>query len=215
MIAGYGAKNALSKDIHYDQTRSFLELFLKDLKSSGQSKFWLETCNVHAMACAIDAVGGRWHHLLPVGGDGKPLFTQAAAMFIGLYSAWGQSAAPFVRDGVAENEVIANVAWIAEQLADVKATVITAVSGLELVEKMDASLKRGSANVLSYLTDYGSGHYITQVMRNKTEGSFTVMDPWPGNVHCKNGGVLEIYKDSFFSTRCDPARLRFIEVHAL
>ena len=214
-MSGYGAVNAQAGFIHYDQTKCFLDVFLHDLKSSGQTKFWLETCNMHALASAVDAVGADWKLKLPVGADGKPLFTQAGMMFLALYSGWGQSNAPVVKDGMCENEIMQNVAWIAEQLAYIKATIVTAVSGLDLIAKMDASLKRGSANVFSYLTDYKTGHYINQVWRDPDAGMFTSMDSWPGNMHCVRGGDHEVYKDAFFATRCDPDRLRFIEIHKL
>lgn len=213
-MQGYGAVNAFSPNVnvHYDQTKSPLEIFLKDMKAQGESKFWLETCNMHALASAIDAVGGEWKYPLPIGPDGLPLYSHAIQMFLMLYSQWGQTRAPVVQDGVAENEIAANIAWIATMAARVKATFTTASTGVELISKMDASLKRGSANLVSYLTDYKTGHYINQIWRTPENGTFTCMDSWPGNVHCTKGGDHELYPDSFFIQRCNPDRLRFIEI---
>ena len=200
-MQGYGAVNAFTPQVRLDQTKSPLEIFLKDMKAQGQTKFWLETCNTHALASAIEAVGAKWELDLPLGPDGLPLYSRAMQIFLLLYSAWGQHRAPLVQDGVAENEIALNLRWIAEIVADVKATIITGASAHELVAKMDKSLQLGSANVLSYLTDYKSGHYINQVWRAPENGTFTCMDSWPGNMHCTKGGDHEIYSDSFFS-RC-------------
>lgn len=210
-MIGYGPVNG-RKDIRYDQTQCFLDKFLRDLKLSGQTKFWLETCNVHALASAVEAVGGQWRFQLPLGPDGEPIVTQAGLMLLGLYSAYGQAHAPVVSDTLCENEVAVNLAWVAEQFAGVKATIITAKTGAELVRLMDESLARGSANVLSYLTDYKSGHYIAQVWRHPEQHVFECMDSWADNVHCKTRGDHEMYGDGFFAKRCDTGRLRFIEI---
>lgn len=213
-MQGYGAVNAFTPQVRLDQTKSPLEIFLKDMKAQGQTKFWLETCNAHALASAIEAVGAKWKFDLPLGPDGAPLYSRAMQIFLLLYSAWGQHRAPLVQDGVAENEIALNLRWIAEIVADVKATIITGASAYELVAKMDKSLQLGSANVLSYLTDYKSGHYINQVWRTPENGTFTCMDSWPGNMHCTKGGDHEIYLDAFFA-RCQPDRLRYIEIRRL
>jgi hypothetical protein len=207
---GFGAVNGLSDDIFYNQTRCFVDVFLKDLKDSGQTNFWLETCNVHALACAIEAVGGGFRHRLLTGPDGKPIMSQAGLMFVYLYSRYGQVNAPVVATGIAENEIVKNLPWVAEECAYVKATLHEFADVGSMILAMIESLKRGSANVLSYLTDYGTTHYHAQTYR-AMPGVFIAYDSWPGNVHCRNGGIREEYTDNFYRERC-ANRLRFIEI---
>jgi hypothetical protein len=212
MIETYGARFGLSDGIRYDQTKCFIDVFLKDLKVNNEIKFWLETCNVHAVACACEAVASSaFKYTPPSGPDGRPLMSQAGLMFLYLYSRYGQVNAPCVSEGVAENEIKKNLCWVAEQCADVTATLHEFKTTQAMVEGMDASLRRGSANVLSYLTDYGSGHFHAQTAR-RVNGAFIAYDSWAANQHCKNGGVREEYDASFYIQRCIGARMNFIEI---
>lgn len=211
-MQGYGAVNAFG-NIRYDQTKCFEDVFLADLKASGQTKFWLETCNVHAAASAIEAVGGKFKYDLPPAPDKSPIYSQAGLIFLLLYSRYGQANNRSVAAGLCENEDRTSLAWAIPQIADVTATIITAKNSYDLIVQMDASLKRGSANMLSYLTDYGTGHFINQVWRDPIAKTFTSMDSWSGNVHCKRGGDHEVYGDNFFAARCTGNRLQFIEIH--
>jgi len=212
MQISYGTINADSDSIHYDQTNNIFERFLKDLKDSGQTKFYLETCNMNAAGCAVEAVGGKWKYTLPLDPKGKSLFGQDDLMAFYLYSTYGQSNAPSVKDGVCENEVKSNIAWVIGECALVRAELVVALNAESMVQKMDDALLLGKAVVLSYLTDYGSGHFITLVKRDKRRGVFIAHDPWPLNKACVKGGIREEYPDSFFTSRCYPDRLSFIAV---
>lgn len=208
---GYGAVNGLLRTIRYDQTKCFVDVFLKDLKDSKQLGFWLETCNVHAIACAVEAVGATFRYELPLAPDGAPVMSQAGLMFTYLYSRYGQANAPVVSDGVAENEVFQNLAWIAEQCANVTAIAREFKSPALMVDAMKASLRNGCALALSYKTDYGSGHYHAVTWVNAA-GNFLAYDSWAANKHCKNNGIQEEYPVDFYVSRCNPDRLRFIEI---
>lgn len=211
MKPSFGAVSGLLDDIWYNQEKCFLEVFLRDMKVSGQIKFWLETCNVHALACAVEAVGAGFRHRLPVGKDNRTVMSQAGFMFTYLYSRYGQANAPVVKEGQAENEIMKNLAWVVEECAYVKATVHEFKNVEDMIVEMIASLRRKSSNVLSYLTDYGSGHYHTQT-RKIEGGPFIVYDSWAGNRHCTNGGIREEYDENFYRRRNSPDRLRFIEI---
>ena len=212
MQISYGTINADSDSIHYDQTNNIFERFLKDLKDSGQTKFYLETCNMNAAGCAVEAVGGKWKYTLPLDPKGKSLFGQDDLMAFYLYSTYGQSNAPSVKDGVCENEVKSNIAWVIGECALVRAELVVALNAESMVQKMDDALLLGKAIVLSYFTDYNSGHFITLVKRDSVLHTFTAHDPWPSNNLCRNGGVREVYPDSFFITRCTGDRLKFVTV---
>jgi len=212
MQTSYGTVNADSDSIHYDQTNNIFERFLHDLKTSGQTKFFLETCNMNAAGCAAEAVGGKWKYVLPLGPDGKELFGQDDLMAFYLYSTYGQKRAPIVVDGLCENEVKENIAWVLQECSNVRTEIVTALNGSDMIQKMDDALLLGKAIVLSYFTDYNSGHFITLVKRDSVLHTFTAHDPWPSNNLCRNGGVREVYPDSFFITRCTGDRLKFVTV---
>jgi hypothetical protein len=212
MADSIGAIHADLLSIRYDQTTKIIERFLADLKASGQTKFWLESCNVCAVGCSVEAVDGRWKYPIPAGPDGRPLFSQADLMAFYLYSTYGQKFAPVVKEGVCENEVKENLAWVASQCATVKADVVYCSSPDDLIAKIDKCLTLGGAVALSYLTDYGSGHFVSIVKKRLTDKKYIVNDSWYANTHCKKNGVQEEYDEEFFMTRCKD-RLSFVRVY--
>jgi|GEM_PF-2736201 len=207
----YGTVKALNTAIRYDQEKRIIERFLKDLKDSGQTKFYLESCNTNALCCGIEAVDGKFLYELPTKG-GKQLYGQADFAFFYLYSTYAQHVAPVVKDGIAENEIMENLTWLVPEISDCKAIQRNPRNTKELILMMDFALEKKRAIVLSYLTDYGSGHYITVVHRNLAKKTFYSYDSWEKNKHCRFGGVLEEYQDEFFTNRCKE-RLRFIEIY--
>jgi hypothetical protein len=194
--------------IWYDQTKCFIDVFLRDLHMAGKLSYWLETCNVQAAAMAVEAVDAPFKYVLPIGPDNRPIVNQAGLMFAMLYNRYGQANAPYVSDSYAENEDARNVAWVLEQCAYVKAAYKTFKDAQQTVDAVMYALKQGSSIVLSYLTDYGSGHYIA-LTDVDDDGSIIAFDSWAYNKHCSNGGKLERYPQAFFAER---ARPRFIEV---
>ena len=194
----YGALRAEDTGIRYDQTNNVIERFLLDLKIAGLSSFWLESCNIEASACAVGAVDGVWKAMLPTF-EGKPIVGYGDLIFAFAYSDYGQKYAPVSKEGVNENEFPVNLAFYLRKLANVQAD----VRG-KSIDGMKADLKNGCALVLSYLTDYDSGHFITVVQYDEDKKVFRCYDSWKGNKHCKNGGVLEEYPDSFFAERARP-----------
>ena len=194
----YGATRAEDTRIRYDQTNNVIERFLLDLKIAGLSSFWLESCNVEASACAVEAVDGVWRVQLPTF-DGKPIIGYGDLMFAFAYSDYGQKYSPVSKEGANENEFPVNLAFYLNKLANVRAD----VRG-KSIDGMKSDLKAGCALVLSYLTDYNTGHFITVVQYDETKGVFRCYDSWKANKHCKNGGILEEYPDSFFAERARP-----------
>lgn len=185
--------------IWYDQTKCCVDVFLRDLKGAGKLGFWLETCNVHAAAMAVEAVGAQFKYQIPTGPDGRPLLSQAGLMFCVLYGRYGQANAPHVVEGAAENEDARNIAWVLERCANVRATYVETTTPVE--DAVDA-LGCGSSVVLSYLTAYGSGHYVA--LTDMDGDKVVVFDSWAGNKHCSHGGVAERYEQSFFESRARP-----------
>jgi hypothetical protein len=206
----YGAKYADSPSIRYDQTTKIIERFLADLKAAGNAKFWLESCNVCACSCGVEAVGGEWKARPPVI-DGKEILSQADIMFDFCYSTYGRSVLPKVEDGVNENEVSDNLAEAINRCSTAKAKAVyfKEGDGQAVVNAMIEALKRGSAIAISYLTDYKTGHYIAVVKYDEKAKTFMAYDSWSANVHCKNNGSKEWYTEKFF---VDRARPRFIEI---
>lgn len=196
----YGVKNAEDKRIRYDQTNNIVERFLLDLKGQGETKFYLESCNVEASACSVEGVGAKWKLPLPKHG-GTEIYGYGDLLFFFLYSTYGQRFAPVVGSHN-ENEVIRNLAFALNELAFVSARVIPFT-----VEDMHDALKHGEAIVISYLTDYGTGHFITVVQFDTDKKVFRCYDPWAGNLHCKKGGVLEEYDEKFFQKRARPVMM--------
>jgi len=203
----YGASNWSVVSIRYLQTTKIVERFLADLKKSRQADFWLESCNVCSAACAVEAVGADWKATLPMI-DGSFVITQADLMFDWIYS---DGSGMYEVDGVCENEVPENLRVAIEHLSNAHAALKTYEEPGVAMEDMKASLRKGKACVLSYRTDYGSGHYICAVAYDTEKHIFLCYDSWPQNKHCKRNGILEEYGDEFFSGRMRP---RYIEVGA-
>lgn len=204
----YGAKNAEDTRIRFDQTNNIIEHVLADLKAAGEIKFWLESCNVEASACAVEAIGAKWKHEIPKTSDGSAMFGQGDLLFFLLFSSFGQRRAPIIRKGVMENEISANLSWAIKENSNAKSNLVTSGPS-RICEDLRASLRRGAACVISYLTDYRSGHYITVVQYDEEKKVFRCYDSWSDNKHCARGGILEEYDDEFFKVR---ARETFIEV---
>ena len=106
----YGAKYADKPGIRYDQTTKIIERVFSDLKTAKELNFWLESCNVCACACGVEAAGGEWKAKLPII-DGKEIISQADLLFDFCYSAYGKSILPDVKDGIMENELATNLAF--------------------------------------------------------------------------------------------------------
>jgi hypothetical protein len=208
----FGAKYADNDGIRYNQTTKIIERILDDMKKSGEIKYWLESCNVCACGCGVEAVGGEWKIKLPVFA-GKELFSQADMMMFFLYSTEGRARMPKLVDGVKENEVADNLVYAINEISTAKATLHEYKEGEigAMRDDMIEALRRGSAIALSYLTDYNSGHYIAIVKYDEKARTFMAYDSWAANVHCKNNGVKEWYPEAFIITR---ARPRFIEISA-
>jgi len=202
-----GAKYWNKTSIRYEQTTKIIELFLQDLKASNQSTFWLQSCNVCSSCCSIEAVGGQFKVKIPTLGTNK-FMSQADVMFCLIYSKFGRGILPVKPAiGIVESEIMENLSFIIKTFSTAKTTNKYFKTNLELVESMKKDLNNGSAITLSYLTDYGSGHYISVV--NWDGSKFYAYDSWANNVHCQKGGVLEEYSPEFFIKR---ARPRYIEV---
>lgn len=204
----YGAKNADNPAIRYDQTTKIIERFLADTKASKQSTFWLESCNVCACCCGIEAAGGEWKAKLPVIA-GKEVISQADLMFDFLYSTDGRARLPKLVDGVMENELPENLVFAINECSTAKAKLHTFTNQVDLVSDMKSVLRSGSAIALSYLTDYNTGHFISIVQYDEDKKVFIGYDSWKDNMHCKNGGVKEEYLETFIIFRSRP---RFIEI---
>ena len=199
----YGAKNWNKKSIRYDQANNIIEQFLHDQKKLGNCNFKYESCNVEATACAIEAVGAAWEIDCPVFmgyGDLMFDFLNSPRIFKDL---------PFQSKKYPQNEIIDNLAYAAEIFSSGGAKVHHYATAEHIHYYMKEFLMLGSAIVLSYRTDYGTGHYITVVAYDEDKRHFICYDPWKNNVHCKNRGILEEYPDSFFIERSRP---RLMEV---
>lgn len=192
----YRTARALDTSVRYDQTNNTIERFLKDLKTSGQTKFWLESCNVESTACAVEAVACLFKLPLPIV-SGHVICGYGDLIFSFLYSNYGQAHAPHVKDGLAENEIIENLAFAVKEMTNAKATV-------HYNKDIKSALLRKSAVVLCYQTDYDSGHYITVVGYDSDRDTYLCYDSWADNKHCRKRGVLEEYSSTFFSTRMRP-----------
>jgi len=202
----YGAKNWNDPGIRYDQENNILESFLKRSRATGNCDFSLESCNVEASCCAVEAVGSNFLFKIP------PWMGQGDFMFDFLNSPKNLD---MLLDGGGQtppNEIIENLARAITKLSDAKAIVMHCNEWLneQIENHFLKSLEAGHAIVLSYLTDYGSGHYITIVGYDANTGEFIVYDPWKGNKHCSRNGNQERYKINFFTARMRP---RFMEVY--
>lgn len=198
-----GAVNWHDRSIRYDQENNIIETYLTKLKNNGQSTFRLESCGVEATACAIEAVGGTWKvHKESWEGYGDRMFDY-------LNSSKNAKKIPIDDLNIPNNEFIENLAHVGRLFSDCTINVEHYDTPMGIDFSMRSMLKTGSAIVLSYQTDYGSGHYITVVAWDQIKNIFYAYDPWAGNKHCRNGGSLEEYPIQFFTRRSRP---RLMEV---
>lgn len=199
---GYGARNWADTSIRYDQKNNILERYLHDMKEAGDADLWLVSCNVEASACAVEAVGADW--TTPI----SPDLGYGDAFMNHLLSPKNEKKIPR-SSGAFPNEWIENLAYVIPKFSNAETKVRYVENMKTYVAKMQYALRLNAALVLSYKTDYGSGHYITVVRYDEQTDKFLCYDSWDKNKHCKNGGVLEEYSPSFFTER---ARPRFMEV---
>jgi hypothetical protein len=201
-----GTYNWNNQNIRYDQKIRIIEKFLADLKTSKKLDFWLESCNVCACACAVEAVGASWKSNLPsINGDF--ILSQADLLFDYIYSA---SYGKWRDDGICENEVPEHLAAAIGAMSTAHAELHTFTTAAEAAAEMKGAVQKGHAAVFSYLTDYGSGHYIVAVAFDDETNEFICYDSWADNRHCRNAGVKERYSVNFMAER---ARTRFIDVY--
>ena len=194
------AKNWDDTSIWYNQETKIVERYNLDLKLDGDLKTWLESCNVCSCGCGVEAVGGlsAWKYEMQKI-DNKKVLSQADFMFSYIYS---DAAGIWKADGVCENETKPALTKAINALSFLKAECFKKEKKQEVVEAIKESLiKENAAFSISYSTDYnGAGHYITLV--NYINGHFIAYDSWPHNTnHCKKGGILEEYEDSFLIER--------------
>lgn len=193
--------------IRYDQTHRIIEKFLSDLKISKKINFWLESCNVCACACAVESVKAHWKCRLP-SICGQNIMTQADLLFDYIYSI---ASGIWRDDGICENEVPQYLAKSVSIMSTAHASVSSFDTVSDAVFSMRKSIIAGHACVLSYRTDYGTGHYITAVAYDDSSDETICYDSWSDNVHCSSKGVKERYSTQFFLDRMRP---RFIEISA-
>ena len=195
-----------NENIRYEQTNRIIEKFLYDLRVQKQVNFHLETCNVNALACAIEAVNNKFYVKLPQI-EGKNIMSQADLIFFYIYQF--DKEMPEHGYGKCENEYLENLRYAAEKLAHVNAKTIYTDTQAELITIAKAAISnQNCAIVTSYADDKTTGHYITIVDMNK-EG-FLYYDPWGKNPRNKNGGNLELFTFNEFKkcnkkARPDPA----------
>ena len=201
-------KNWNKTSIRYDQENNFIENFLKKTKALRQSTFKLESCNVEDAACGVEAVDALWTVPLPEI-DGIKYMGYGDMFFAFLNSSKICDLLPLNSSDYPQNEIIDNLAYAIKKFSNADAKTHYYGNSLMIDYNIKLYLKHGSAVVLSYLTDYGTGHYITIVGWDDTREVFLCYDPWSKNVHCKNGGILEEYSREFFIKR---ARPRLFEV---
>ena len=209
-MANVAAKNWNNPAIRYDQENNIIESFLKKIRAAGSIAFSLESCGVESIACAIEAVGARWTTPLPTV-DGRPIMGYGDLIFDYLNS-------PFVDpkhehlsrpETIPPNEIHENLAYSVGKVSTAKAKCHPPVENDLIFYYLKTFVQSGSACVISYLTDYGSGHYICIVAYDETTHELIGYDPWSKNKHCKNGGIMERYKADFINER---ARQKIIEV---
>lgn len=197
----YGTKNWDNESIRYDQGNNIIEQFLHDQKNLGDCTFQFESCNVEATACAVEAVGANWVIDCPY------FMGFGDLMFDFLNSPKTLSSLPFASKKYPQNEIMDNLAYAADIFSDGGAKVHYYDNSANIHIHIKEFLMKGSAVVLSYLTDYGTGHYITVVAFDDDKKQFICYDPWKGNKHCKNNGVKERYFETFFIERSRPRLL--------
>lgn len=198
-------KNGKDTSVRYDQTKRVIDKFLKDLRNRKEINWNLETCNMNAAACLVEATGNSFKATLPRV-DNRNLISQAD-LFVDI--CYTDPDIPVKSDTECENEFPENITYVINKLSTAKATLITFKNINDMTAAIKNVLNKGHGIELSYKTDYGGGHYIALV---GIEGDkIFAYDSWGANKHCKNNGVLEEYSISFFKERCKD-RLRFIEV---
>lgn len=193
-----------NENIRYEQTNRVVERFLSDLRAQKEVNFSLETCNMNALCCAIEAVNNKFYVKIPQI-EGKNIMSQADVFFNYIYV--NEEKMPIHDKGLCENEVIENLAYTAKKLAHVNAEVVYTKTQKELLEKAKDALKENAAIVLSYKDEKTSGHYITLVDFN--EKGFVYFDPWGKNPRNKNGGNKEIFEYLDFE-KCNKCRMLII-----
>lgn len=201
-------KNWDKTSIRYDQENNIIETFLKKMRALGDADFHLESCNVESAACAVEAVGADWTVPLPEI-NGIKYLGYGDLFFDFLNSPKIRNLLLFDSKIYPQNEMMENLAFAIKKFsaADAKKYIY---ENTEIIDyHIKQKLKRESAIVLSYSTDYNTGHYITVVKWDETKKVFICYDSWSKNMHCKNGGVLEEYSADFFIKRSRP---RLLEV---
>lgn len=194
-----------NNNIRYEQTNRIIEKFLYDLRLQKNINFHLETCNVNAVCAAIEAVNNNFYINIPKI-ENKSIMSQADLVFCYIYQ--NEDEMPIHSKGLCENEVIENLAYVAEKLAHVNANVVYTSTKDELLLKAQETLEtKNAAIVLSYQDEKTPGHYITIVDVN-TEG-FIYFDPWGKNPRNKNGGNFEVFKFDDFK-KCNKMRMMVI-----
>lgn len=206
----YFVKNWDKTSIRYDQENNIIETFLKKMRALGDADFSLESCNVESAACAVEAVGADWTVPLPAV-NGVSFLGYGDLIFDYLNSPKIKSRLPHDSSIYPQNEIMENLAFAIPKFSAAGAKVHEYDNALEIDYMIKYFLRSGSAVVLSYLTDYNSGHYITVVKWDDTKEVFICYDPWKNNQHCNNGGVLEEYSRDFFISRM-AERPRLLEV---
>lgn len=199
----YGIKKWKDTSIRYLQTTAIIERFLADLKAAKQLSFSLESCNVSSACCGVEGVGAEWRVRLPQL-NGRNVLSQKDIMFDYLYS---DLPGLYKADGICENEVPENLVMAVNALSTAHARLIKD----NCIENMKQSLKKGSACVLSYLTDYGGGHYICVVAYNEDTKEFIYYNSWPDDKMNRNGGIQERFSEADLAKRMRP---RYIEITA-
>ena len=199
----YGVKNWNDKSIRYDQANNIQEQFLKKQKALGNCNFKFESCNVEGAACAVEAVGANWVIECP------PFMGYGDLMFDFLNAPRTLKDLPSKSDKYPQNEIMDNLAYAVEIFTDGGSKVHHYPTAEHIHIHMREFLMARSAVVLSYKTDYGTGHYITVVAYDDEKKVFICYDPWKDNVHCQRRGVMEEYPGSFFIERSRP---RLMEV---
>lgn len=210
MTTGFGAKNWDVPGIRYDQENNIIEqIFLDLLKAGDKQSSYLESCNVEMVGTAVEAVGGKWlQDPPPIAGI--HFMSHTDYVFFFLNSKNVKPRLPKVSDIILENEFMENLEYVIPLVSTARAKIR---KGRNIVDLMISSLKMKYALGLSYLTDYGTGHYITVVYYDLLSREFVCYDSWSRNKHCEAGGVMERYPAEFFRDRMKGYRSRFLEVY--
>lgn len=203
-----GSVNGSRSSIRYDQENNIIEQVFRDLKNRGDLSFWLESCGVESTSCGIEAVGGQWKYPLPII-DGLNFMGQGDLMFFFLNSEAAKKFLPKVSDTVLENEFIENLNFAVPLLSTAESK-IHSFDNSEVELLMISLLQKKSSIVLSYITDYNSGHYICVVSYDTSSKEFICYDSWGKNKHCVRGGIQEKYPADFFHKK---SRGKLMEIY--